>query len=76
MSLMVLELPVPDYSTMSRRHAGLVVSLPIGPGSGVRHVVVDSTGLKVYGAGAWHAGKTGVRAAVSTQRAGTGIMAI
>jgi len=73
---MVLELPVPDYSTMSRRHAGLVVSLPTGPGSGVRHVVVDSTGLKVYGACEWHPGKYRRAGRPSTQRSDTGIMAI
>jgi hypothetical protein len=56
-TLMRLELPVPDYSTMSRRQAGLVTSLLLASRSGVRHVVVDSTGLKVYGAGEWHAGK-------------------
>ena len=56
-TLMGLELPVPDYSTMSRRQAGLTVSLPPAPRSGARHIVVDSTGLKVYGAGEWHAGK-------------------
>ena len=56
-TFMRLELPVPDYSTMSRRQAGLAVSLPPASRSGARHVVVDSTGLKVYGAGEWHAGK-------------------
>jgi hypothetical protein len=54
---MGLELPVPDYSTMSRRQAGLAVSLPPAHRSSARHVVVDSTGLKVYSAGEWHAGK-------------------
>ena len=56
-TFMRLELPVPDYSTMSRRQAGLAVSLPPESRSGARHVVVDSTDLKVYGAGEWHAGK-------------------
>jgi len=56
-TLMRLELPVPDYSTMSRRQAGLAVSLPPASRPGARHVVVDSTGVKVYGAGEWHAGK-------------------
>ena len=56
-TLMGLELPVPDYSTMSRRQAGLAVRLPPAHRSSARHVVVDSTGLKVYGAGEWHAGK-------------------
>lgn len=56
-TLMGLELPIPDYSTMCRRQAGLVVSLPAGLRSAARHVVVDSTGLKVYGAGEWRGGK-------------------
>jgi hypothetical protein len=56
-TLLRLELPVPDYSTMSRRQAGLAIRLLPAPRSGARHVVVDSTGLKVYGAGEWHAGK-------------------
>ena len=42
---------------MSRRQAGLAVSLLTASRWGARHVVVDSTGLKVYGAGEWHAGK-------------------
>jgi hypothetical protein len=55
-TFMRLELPVPDYSTMSRRQAALAINLPPAR-SGTRHVVVDSTGLKVYGAGEWHAEK-------------------
>jgi len=55
-TLMGLELPVPDYSTLSRRQAGLAVSLRPASRSGALHVVLDSTGLKVYGAGEWHAG--------------------
>jgi len=42
---------------MSRRQAGLAISLLPAHRSGARHVVVDSTGLKVYGAGEWQAGK-------------------
>src|ERR1019366_1876955 len=56
-TFMRLELPVPDYGTMSRRQAALAISPPPESRSGARHVVVDSTGLKVYGAGEWHAGK-------------------
>jgi hypothetical protein len=56
-TLMSLELPVPDYSTMSRRQAGLAVSMPPASRSSAHHIVVDSTGLKVYGAGEWHAWK-------------------
>ncbi len=53
--LMNLELPVPDYSTVSRRQGSLSVSLPAQ--NRARHVVIDATGLKVYGAGEWHAQK-------------------
>ena len=51
--LMRIELSVPDHSTVSRRLGKLSVSLPIIEGQGARHVVVDSTGIKVYGEGEW-----------------------
>jgi len=55
--LMKLTLPIPDYSTVSRRQGTLQVRLPVGSGSRPRHVVIDATGLKVYGAGEWHVWK-------------------
>src|SRR6266849_3200855 len=55
--LMKLTLPIPDYSTVSRRQGTLQVRLPVGSGSSPRHVVIDATGLKVYGAGEWHVWK-------------------
>ncbi len=57
--LMALELPVPDYSTLSRRQSALDVGVRVGLGNGPRHVVIDSTGLKIYGAGEWHVRKHG-----------------
>ena len=51
--LMKLTLPVPDYSTVSRRQGALQVRLPVESGSSPRHIVIDTTGLKVYGAGEW-----------------------
>jgi len=51
MELMKLTLPIPAYSTVSRRQATLQVRLPVGSGSRPRHVVIDATGLKAYGAG-------------------------
>ncbi|NRO99826.1 IS5/IS1182 family transposase, partial [Paraburkholderia sp. NMBU_R16] len=51
-----LALPVPDHTTLSRRvlmarqrRAIRREPLPDGP----LHVLVDSTGLQVYGAGQW-----------------------
>ena len=48
-----LDLPVPDYSTLCRRRAQLEISLPRARRGEARHVVVDSTGIKVFGEGEW-----------------------
>ena len=58
--LMGLEMPVPNYSTVSRRQAGLEVGLGLAPSTRARHVVIDTTGLKVYGAGEWYVRKYGM----------------
>jgi hypothetical protein len=58
--LMGIDLPVPDHSTVSRRLGKLNLQLPIVPKSGARHVVVDSTGVKVYGEGEWKTRQHGV----------------
>lgn len=51
--IMRVDLPVPDHSTVSRRLAGLEVQLPLVSSKKARHIVCDSTGLKVYGEGEW-----------------------
>ena len=48
-----LKLTVPDHSTLSRRRARLQIELPVTEGTQARHLVVDSTGVKVYGEGEW-----------------------
>jgi hypothetical protein len=58
--LMEIELAVPDHSTLSRRLSQLAVKLPVLPKSGARHVVVDSTGVKVYGEGEWKTRQHGI----------------
>ncbi len=58
--LMKVNLPVPDHSTLSRRMVGLEVELPLKASSNGRHIVVDSTGLKVYGEGEWKVRTHGV----------------
>ncbi len=58
--LMGIDLSVPDHSTLSRRMRHLSVDLPVVPKSGARHVVVDSTGVKVYGEGEWKTRQHGV----------------
>ena len=48
-----LDLPVPDYTTLSRRSADLTIDLGATASTGRRTLLLDSTGLKVYGAGEW-----------------------
>ena len=56
--LMGLDLGVPHYSTLSRRAADLAVDLS-RKAKGPLHLVLDSTGLKVYGEGEWKVRKHG-----------------
>ncbi|MEP0916024.1 IS5 family transposase [Leptolyngbya sp. DQ-M1] len=58
--LMGFEFPVPDHSTLSRRIGKLTIALPVLPATGARHVVVDSTGVKVYGEGEWKTRQHGI----------------
>lgn len=58
--LMQVSLPVPAHTTLSRRLAGLNVRLPVKKAGGARHVVCDSTGVKVYGEGEWKVRQHGV----------------
>jgi hypothetical protein len=51
--LLGLDLAVPDYSTLSRRAKTLAVPPVRRPGSRPLHLLVDSTGLKLGGAGEW-----------------------
>jgi transposase len=60
MRLCGLDLPVPDHTHMSRRAASLTVAIPRRPRKGPTHVVVDSTGLKIFGEGEWKVRSHGV----------------
>ena len=61
--LLGLTLAIPDYSTFSRRAAALTVWISRLAKRQPRHVVIDATGLKVYGEGEWQ-----VRQHGTTQR--------
>lgn len=52
-------LPVPNYTTLSRRAQTLKVALPAQHPHEPMHLVIDSTGLKVYGEGEWKVRKHG-----------------
>lgn len=50
--LMQLELPSAHYSTLSRRARSLSLTLSTSTRK-IKHLVIDSSGLKVYGEGEW-----------------------
>lgn len=58
--LMKLDLTAPDHSTLSRRRRQLEITLPVKDWSRSRHLVIDSTGVKVYGEGEWKVRQHGV----------------
>lgn len=51
--LMRADFPVPDYTTVSKRAAGLLVDLAAHTSDGSIHIVIDSSGMKIYGEGEW-----------------------
>lgn len=58
-SLMKIELPAPAYSQIQRRIKALNISLGDFSKKGNLDIVVDSTGLKVFGEGEWKVRKHG-----------------
>ena len=59
--LMGLQLGTPDHTTLSRRARTSRIELAGVDRSGPLHLVVDATGLKVFGQGEWAAWKHGAR---------------
>ena len=57
--LLNVDLPVPDHSTLSKRGKSLKVNLPKKPVQSL-DIVMDSTGLKIYGEGEWKVRMHGV----------------
>ncbi len=63
-----LDLPAPDFSTLSRRGAGLSVRPSPRISSGPITLIIDSTGLKVSGESSWLEEKHGDRKRRKTWR--------
>jgi hypothetical protein len=61
LTLMGLTLSAPDHTTVSRRAVALPVIQPASVPPGPLHVLIDSTGLQVYGAGQWLEAKHGAK---------------
>ncbi len=53
MELLGANVTVPDYTTLCKRSVDLAVDLSLHQVQDAKHIVVDSTGLKVYGEGEW-----------------------
>ena len=70
--LLGLELAVPDHSTLSRRAETLEVPRPKSGGEPV-HLLVDSTGLKLCGAGEWLVEEHGTRTRRSWRKLHLGV---
>ena len=61
LALMQADLDAPDHTTLSRRAQQLDVELDRVPAERPIHLVVDSTGLSVFGEGEWAAVRHGGR---------------
>ena len=61
LSMMGLDLEVPDHTTLSRRTSGLDVVLGQRRVDEALHVMVDATGVWLFGEGEWAAAKWGRR---------------
>ena len=59
--LLGIDLTLPDHSTLSRRAETLEVRIPCRSSRGPVHLLVDSTGLQLCGAGEWLVEKHGTR---------------
>lgn len=57
--MMKVELKSPDYSCISKRAKTVEVNYRLRCSGPVRHIVIDSTGLKVFGEGEWKIRKHG-----------------
>lgn len=58
--LLGADIAIPDFTSLAKRAAKLLVSLDLSQANGPIDVVVDSTGLKVYGEGEWKVRQHGV----------------
>src|SRR5271163_94929 len=73
--LLGLELAIPDHSTLSRRGETLAVARPPSSAEPV-HLLVDSTGLKLCGAGEWLVEKHGTSRRRSWRKLHIGVDAV
>ena len=61
LTLMSLKVSAPDHTTGSRRAVGLPIMESAPASNGPLHVLIDSTGLEVFGASQWLEAKHGAK---------------
>ncbi|MFL5282689.1 MAG: IS5 family transposase [Rhodopila sp.] len=59
--MLKIDIAIPDHTTLSRRGGGLTILPKRVDRSEPLHLLVDSTGLKIYGEGEWLDQKHGIR---------------
>jgi len=73
LSLMALDLEAPDHTTISRRSQQVDVGLRLAATKGRLHLIVDSTGLSIFGEGDWAAVKHGGRGKLARKKPHLGV---
>src|SRR5271163_1622260 len=71
-----LDIAIPDHTTLSRRSGGLTILLKRLGRAEALHLLVDSTGLKIYGEGEWLDQKHGIRSRRRWRKLHLGIDAV
>jgi transposase len=71
-----IDITIPDHTTLSRRGAGLTILSKCADRSEPLHILVDSTGLKIYGEGEWRDQKHGIRSRRRWRKLHLGIDAV
>ncbi len=61
--LLELSIDVPDHTTLSRRSRSLRIKSATKPSARPIHLIIDATGLKVFGQGEWARAKHGSKGA-------------
>jgi hypothetical protein len=71
-----VDIGIPDHATLSRRGGGLTILLKRLDRAEPLHLLVDSTGLKIYGEGEWLDQKHGIRSRRRWRKLHLGIDAV
>src|SRR5271167_4407274 len=74
--LLGVDIAIPDHTTLSRRGGGLTILLKRLDRAEPLHLLVDSTGLKIYGEGEWLDQKHGIRSRRRWRKLHLGIDAV